>query len=400
MIKDWFILALKNIRKRKLRSWLTIFGIFISITTIFLLISLSLGLEDAVEEQFEILGTDKFFIQPRGQLGPPGSTSVSVELSMNDVDAIKKVSGIKEVSWFIIGNAEIESNDETRYTLSIGIDIENFELGFGDFDLDDGRIIKEDSKEVMLGYQYKYRNYFEKPINIGDSVLINKEEFRVKGIVEEVGNPQDDRQIYLTENDFRELFGIENRVDVIIAQIDEGEDMQEISERVEKRMRSVRGVTKKTQDFTILTPEELLESFGNILSVITSFLLGVSAISLLVGGIGIANTMYTSVLERTREIGVMKAIGAQRRDILGIFVVESGLIGLIGGIIGVILGIVGAKMIEAIGEQSGISLLSISIPSSLVIGCLLFSFIIGSVSGFLPALRAVKINTVEALRYE
>jgi len=166
-------------------------------------------------------------------------------------------------------------------------------------------------------------------------------------------------------------------------------------------LRKSRDVTEKTQDFTVLTPEEVLESFGTILNIVTSFLLGVAAISLLVGGIGIANTVYTSVLERTREIGVMKAIGAKNKDILYIFLIESGLIGLVGAIIGIAFGIGVVKTIEWIAvNQLATSLLRAAIPIPLILGLLAFGFLIGAISGIWPAWKATKVKPVEALRYE
>src|SRR3990167_1541311 len=119
MIKDYFNLAFRNLRKRKLRSWLTILGIVISIATIFMLISLSIGLEGAVKEQFRLLGADKFFIQPRGQLGGPG-TGGAVELTEGDVSVVEKVNGVKDVSFSVLGNAEVEFADQKRYIYAVG----------------------------------------------------------------------------------------------------------------------------------------------------------------------------------------------------------------------------------------------------------------------------------------
>jgi putative ABC transport system permease protein len=184
-------------------------------------------------------------------------------------------------------------------------------------------------------------------------------------------------------------------------QVDEGEDVFEVAERVEKDLRKHRDVTEDTQDFDIFTPEGLFESFQSILNIITIFLTGVAAISLLVGGIGIANTMYTSVLERTREIGVMKAIGAKNSDVFAIFFIESGLLGLVGAGVGIILGFAVSKSVEYIAVTSlNTTLLQAAVPTYLVVGLLAFGFVIGAVSGTLPAVQASKTNVVDALRYE
>ena len=202
-------------------------------------------------------------------------------------------------------------------------------------------------------------------------------------------------------NDAKELFNSGDRVDYIVVQTKEGQDVGIVASAVKRKLISFRDVTEKTIDFEISTPEELLKSFSAILNIITAFLLGVAGISLLVGGVGIANTMYTSVLERTKEIGTLKAIGAKNSEILMIFVMESGFLGLVGGIIGIILGIIIGKIIEYIAVvYLGTTILKIATPWYLILGCMLFAFSIGAFSGLLPAMQASKIKPADTLRYE
>ncbi|MBX4212098.1 ABC transporter permease [Candidatus Pacearchaeota archaeon] len=403
MIGDYFSMAVKNVRKRRLRSWLTMLGIFISIATIFTLLSASLGLQGAVKEQFRILGTDKFFIQPKGQAAGPGSGG-AVSLTTKDVDTIEKVPGVKTLSYSVYGSAEVIFQNQKRYFMVTGYPLDKADVftELGAYKADEGRLLKQGDKgSVMIGSQYKYNALFKKPVSAGDTLTIQGKEFKVKGILQPIGNPGDDRNILMPIDDFNQIFNITDRVDAIFVQVEQGQDLKEVVARVERRLRSERGVTEKTQDFEISTPEELLASFGTVLNIITGFLLGISAISLLVGGIGIANTMYTSVIERTREIGTMKAIGAKNQDILFIFLIESGMLGLIGGIIGVVLGIGISKSLEYIAvHQLGTTLLKSATPAYLIIGCLLFAFLSGALSGLWPAWRATKIKPVDALRYE
>jgi putative ABC transport system permease protein len=404
MIRDYFILAMRNLRKRKLRSWLTMVGIFISIATIFMLVSLSLGLQGAVEEQFRLLGTDKIFIQPAtGFLGPPGSVG-GVLLTEDDVDVISKIRGVKDFSFFTAGNARVEFAGQTRYMMVWGIPPERQDvyIEIGAFEAEEGRLLEEkDNNKLVLGILHKEGKVFKKPVRVGNKLTINDKDFKVKGTLERIGNPDDDRMILMDMDSFRELFDIPERVDWIMVQVDEGEDVNEVADRIEKKLRSTRGVTEKNQDFDILKPEELLESFGDILNIITVFLAGIAAISLIVGGIGIANTMYTSVLERTNEIGVMKAIGAKNKDVFMIFFIESGLLGLVGGIMGVVLGYGVSKTVEFVAvTQLGTDLLQAAAPLYLIIGSLAFGFLIGTISGTLPAVQASKTNVVDALRYE
>jgi putative ABC transport system permease protein len=402
MINDYTLLAIRSLKKRKLRTFLTLLGIIIAIATIFILVSISVGLRGAVEEQFRQLGTDKFFIMPKGQIGSSGGGAV--ELTIDDVNLIKKVRGVREVNWYVTSSAKVEFKGETRYALVLGFDIESsyIFLETGSLTNVEGRSLKlGDEYDVEVGYNYRFGKFFSSPVKVGDTLLINDIPFKVRGVVEQTGSPPDDQQIYMSIEKAREIFNIPTRVEGMIIQIEEGEDINEVAALADRRLMQFRDLDEKTKDFIIMTPEELLGSFNSILNIITSFLIGVAAISLLVGAIGIMNTMYTSVLERTKEIGTMKAVGAQNSDILKIFLIESGMLGAFGGIVGVIFGFGVAKTIEYIVISSlNTNLLQIAAPAWLFLSCIAFSFIIGAVSGIWPAWRASKLKTVDALRYE
>jgi putative ABC transport system permease protein len=255
--------------------------------------------------------------------------------------------------------------------------------------------------DVAVGSRYKTDNLFGKPVNPGDKIKINDIEVRVIAVMAPIGNPSDDQNIYMFMDTFEKIFGKTDRVDQIVVQIQQGENINDVSARVDEKLAKFRNVKKPNIDFTILTPEELLASFGIILNILTAFLVGIAAISLVVGAIGIANTMYTSVLERTQEIGTMKAVGARNEDIQTIFLIESGMLGLIGGLVGVVLGIIVSKIIEKYAAVAlGSNFLQASFPWYLIIGALLFGFLIGAGAGWLPARQASKLNPTEALRYE
>ncbi len=381
-------------------------GIFISIAIIFILVSLSLGLESAIEEQFRQLGSDKFFVEPKGQLGGSGSgLTGAVTLTRDDLRIIEKVNGVKATAYWMIGSAKVEYQDQIRYTIIVGVEAErsNLFVEAGFIKAEDGRLLeKGDSGKTGIGYLYKYGPVFKRPLDVGDTIKVNDEPFKVKSIQAQVGNPIDDKIVYVTEEDFKLLYPEkENTLDQIAVQIMPGRDIKKVAADVQKKLDKHRDVDDKTRDFNILTPEELLETIGSVLGAITGFLLGVAAISLLVGGIGIANTMYTSVLERTKEIGIMKSVGAKNSSILALFTVEAGLLGLVGGVIGIAIGLIFAKAIEYIAlNQLQTTILQAATPPSLIIGCLLFSFVIGAVSGLWPAHKASKTIPVDALRYE
>ncbi|MEK6927854.1 MAG: ABC transporter permease [Nanoarchaeota archaeon] len=406
MIADYFNLAVKNLLKRKLRSWLTMAGIFISIATVFILISLSLGLQGAVKEQFSQLGTDKFFIFPNIMMmtGPGSTATSSGGFTIADADVVEKVSGVKRLTYFAIANAEIEYKDVKKYIQVASIpgddgamfeSVDQYKPEEGTFDL------KNSAGKIVLGNAFKTGKVFGKEVKVGDKITLNGNEFKVQGILKSFGNPSDDKMAYIEFKDFQYVFKSGDRIDEIFVQVESTADIVEVAKKAEKALLKHRDLKKENKDFNIQTPEELLASFSTILNIITGFLLGIAAISLLVGGIGIANTMYASTIERTKEIGTMKAVGAKNSDILSIFLIESGLLGLSGGIVGVLIGTIISKTIEFIANTKlGVGMLQAATPWYLFIGCLAFAFIAGAVSGIWPAYKASKLNTVDALRYE
>ena len=203
----------------------------------------------------------------------------------------------------------------------------------------------------------------------------------------------------MTEKDMDDLIGLDGNYGMIGVQIKQGFDLNEIVGLTENKLRKDRHQKIGEEDFEITTPQEFLDSVNNILIVVQILLIGIATISLIVGGIGIANTMYTSVLERNREIGIMKAIGAKNKEILTIFMIESGLLGLTGGLIGLILGIIIAKGVEYGAYASfGESILKATFSPALIIGALIFAFVLGAISGTLPAQQAAKLKPVDALR--
>ncbi|MCX8159219.1 MAG: ABC transporter permease [Candidatus Pacearchaeota archaeon] len=405
MIKDYFVLAIKNIRRRHVRSWLTIIGIFVSIAIIFVLISLSLGLESAMKEQIRTLGADKLFIYPTLAAGIPGPNS-PIKMSIDEVDVISRISGVKAVSYISMENGKIKFNNQIKYFLVFGIPLVKDSISIfteaTNLKMDEGKFLsKGDRGYIILGSEFKYGKLFEKPLKTGDNIILNNRTFKVKGILKTFGNPQDDSQTYINIEDLKDIFNTSTRVDYIIVQVHQGADLKEVSARIEKKLRDFRKVTEKTQDFSIVTPEELLSSIKSVLNILTAFLIGVATISLIVGAVGIANTMYTSVLERYKEIGVMKAVGARNSDILKIFLIESGLLGLVGGIFGILFGFGVGKIIQQIAiTYLHITSLQPSTPPSLIFGCLVFAFIVGSLAGTIPAYKASQIKPVQALRYE
>ena len=378
-------------------------GIFIGIAAVVALISLGQGLQEYIEEEFEQLGSDKIIIRPKG-LGPPGSAGPNLILTGKDLKVIENVRGVKWAMGFLIKQGQAIYKDEAGIGFATGIDpTESEQLAeIQTWEIKEGRFLKEGDKyKVVLGYNHIYGDNWDRPMDIGSTIQVEGVDFKVVGVMEKIGNPIDDSLIYMTKEVLREILDVEDEESQILVKTAAGFEPSEVADTIERKLRRSRGEKEGQETFNVQTSEQLLDTFQNIFNVIQAVFVGIAAISLLVGGIGIMNTMYTSVLERTKEIGTMKAIGAKNSDILTLFLIESGLLGLVGGIIGILIGAGLGKGTEYIAAASiGTPLVRAVFPLWLIGGALAFSFGIGSASGILPAIQASKLRPAEALRYE
>ncbi|MBN2423187.1 ABC transporter permease [Candidatus Woesearchaeota archaeon] len=404
MLIDLFKISLTNMTQRKIRSWLTMIGIFIGITAVVSLISLGQGLREAINQQFKFLGTDKVTIYPAGLQGPPGSDTGNSKLFEHDLDVIKKVRGVKAVSYRIMKTAKIEFKDVTKYRLVVGLptDPDSNEIAESvGFRVEDGRSIRDGDKyKVMIGNDYtKEDNPLKNIVNKGNYILINGEKYQVVGIMKKMGNDMIDKAIVIHEDQAKDIFDTGEELSIIMAQVNDGEDTEKIADEIKRKIRQDRNLEEGKEDFEVIVPTQIIETFNDVLNIVIYVIVGIAGISLVVGGVGIMNTMYTSILERRNEIGIMKAIGARNSDIGKIFLFESGILGSVGGIIGILLGFALAYLIEiviAIAWQPGI--LIATYPTWLIILMMVFSFGVGTLFGTLPAVQAAKLNPVDALR--
>ncbi len=394
MLRDYFLMAVSNIRHRKLRSWLTIIGIIIGVAAILSLVTISRSLESTLEGQFEQFGANRILISPKGFQGPG---TVSEGLTTDDLETVEDISGFKYVVPWIFVSTEVKYKDEVGFTLINGIpaDIfEEFSLDSG-AELDEGRFIEEGDKfEAVVGSRI-VDDMFEDKLGIGNDIEIEGQEFEIVGIYEETGNSQDDSQISIPLETAREIFNKPDDVDGIVAQVRVADDIPRLQKEIEKRLEKKRDDT----NFQVVTATQILEQLNEILGIIQFVLVGIAAISLVVGGVGIMNSMYTSVLERTKEVGIMKSIGAKNSDIFKIFLIESGLMGFGGGFFGALLGTLVAIIVGKFATNSGF-LLNINIEPLVLLFGLLFAFVVGVLSGVLPAMQAAKLRPTNALRYE
>jgi len=393
-MRDYLKFAITSIKHRKLRSWLTIIGIVIGIAAIISLISVSQGLENAILDQFERMGTNKIFVMPSGV------EAVSMQqkrLTIDDVDAMKSMDEFEWVNSYLFGSGEVRLGTRKKFAEFIrGYDTEDMEKSFSDYDiqLSEGRYLNKNEKYgAIIGYDFAH-SLFDKDIIVGNNIELKGVKFRVVGIVEEIGTEDDDYSVFIPMSAARELFDEPEKVSMIEAKLKEGVDIDLAADKARKRLKKIRG----DEDFSVVTPAQLLEQLGSILNVLRVVLGGIAAISILVGAIGIMNSMFTNVLERKKEIGIMKAIGASPRDILMIFMTEAGVVGIIGGIFGVLFGTIVAFAIEKIAISYGFKFIDIRIDFWLILFGLTFAFVIGSLAGYFPAKRAAKLMPVDALR--
>ena len=401
-MKEYLKLAFTNLMHRKLRSWLTMIGIFIGIAAVVALVSLGQGFKQAINNEFKKIGTDKLFITAKSGFGSPG-TNAAIKLTKDDLREIKKVSGIENTASFLLANSKVEFEN------SIGFfPIQSIPEGSGkkvlaetqSIKVNEGRDLRDnDRSSSIVGVSFVDKKLLGKPLKMRDKIKIQNVEFTIVGILEKTGDPGRDNSIFILEDKLREIFNEQEKVDVIIVKVANVENIDIIADKIKSALRRFRNVKKDEEDFDVQTPDQLLGSFGDVLNIVQAVLIGIAAISLLVGGIGIANTMYTAIIERTKDIGIMKSIGATNKSILLIFLFESGLLGLMGGLIGVLLGFGLSYLVEFIAKGVvGTNLIEAYFSYGLLFGALVFSFAIGALFGVMPARQAALLQPVNALR--
>ncbi|MBT3304689.1 ABC transporter permease [Candidatus Woesearchaeota archaeon] len=383
---------------------MTLLGIFIGIAAVVSLVALGDGLRAAITEQFSDAGTDKLIIQAQNVgFAPPGSTAVN-KLTVDDYEAIKKIRGFKVVAYRLLRSSSLEFSDTKTFSFFISMPEGNEERKLVEDAMSlepiDGRMLKTGDKyKLVLGYNFFKNDIFDKKPKIGNKILANGMEFEIIGFLDKMSNPQFNGIVLINEDAMVDALALDDSVDIITGQVINVNDIDDVAERVKKELRKRRDVDEGEEDFSVETPQQAVETFNSILDVVQAVIVGIAAISLLVGGIGIANTMFTSVLERRKEIGIMKAIGARNNSIMTLFLLESGTLGLVGGVLGVVLGIIFAKLVEIIGNNFLAEGLIVARFNPLVIiGALLFGFLIGTLSGIIPARQAAGLPPVDALR--
>ena len=406
MIFDLLKLSVKNLTRRGKRSWLTVIGVIIGITAIVALFSLSQGLEQSVTQEFEDLGVNTIYVLPGSGIG--GLVQPGVEgnqrLSDSDLEAVRNVRTVGEAGPMIYAQAFGEFRDEQQRVPLIGIPTDSSQemiMRTNGLEVDTGRDIRsQDTFSGLAGSNLASGDIFEREVSLRDQIRIEDTDIRVIGIMESSGDPEYDRSLVLPIESVRELTGDDDRIDYIVAEPSPGQDPNDVAEDIKSGLRQERGVQEGEESFTVSTADDLLESSLGILNTVQYVVIGIVSIALFVGGLGIMNTMYMSVSERTKEIGIMKAIGATENQILSIYLFESGILGLLGGAIGTAVGLgISEVAFYFIREYASMSLYASKSPS-LIGTALVLSFVLGVASGYFPARKAAKLQPVEAIRKE
>lgn len=399
---NYFLFALRNLKRKGVRSWLTLLGICIGIAAVVSLISLGAGLQEAVLSQFGVSSTEIITVQASGGfMGPPGSEVVT-PLTLDDVRAINRLGSVDFAYRENILTGKMEYNNilGIGYASTIPVDYIKEYYEINEVKIEYGRLLKKsDSRKILLGFNFYdgKTNGFERTITPGKQVLINNEIFNVVGILEKTGSFLYDSAVFMIESDMEKISDKGDDADIITVKIKDKDLMNRTKTDIEKLLRKTRDVSVGNEDFSVSTPESSLQQVNQVLGAIQVFVIIIASISIFIGAVGIVNTMTTSVLERRKEIGIMKSVGAKNSQIFSQFFIESGFLGFIGGGIGVILGItIGYIGTASINNFIG-SDTQPMINFSLIFFSLFGSFLIGALAGIFPAMKAAKQNPVQAL---
>jgi len=394
--QESFRMATRSIVERKVRSALTVLGIVIGIAAIVSLVSVGEGMRGMVVEQLEQFGANKIMVMAQMQTGF-GPSAQGEPLDDGDLQDIKRVRGVDIALPMFYKSLPAEFKDEVGTLQVAGVASKDAQTFFSDiqaFDLAAGRYYRSGDRNVVVIGHF-VANTFTDEVKLRDRLEIKGKTMEVIGILKEMGNQQDDSMVIMPLDTMRDITGEKDEITMILVKVDNADRVADIAEDIQELLDKAHG--EKT--FMVMSTQQITEQVGSIMNILSITLGGIAAISLLVAGIGIANTMLMSIMERTREIGIMKAIGATSANVMEIFLIESATIGVIGGVIGCLVGIGMSKVISAASVFIGFQITTAVTPELLALS-LGFSVIVGVVSGIFPARNAAKLNPIEALRYE
>ena len=400
--------AMNSITSNKVRSFLTMLGIFIGVGAVIAMMSIGQGAQNSITNSLSALGTQTLYLSP-------GNFTENVrnakDLTNDDVTALSGLDCVDIAAPVVSQSYTLsQSNGNTVNATVTGV-VPGY-LKVGNYSVSQGSFITQenlDGKEMVAVIGTEINKSLFGSANyrsVGETIRIMGQPYRVIGILEEKGSSSlgisQDRNVFipLTTAQSRLMTRQKNSVSQVTILVKSSYTLDEAQKEIEELMQERHDIFEgNPNDFTVMNVQEILDAVGDIMGTFTLFLGGVAAISLLVGGIGIMNIMLVTVTERTREIGLRKALGAKKGDILAQFLVESSVISLVGGILGIIFGLLLAFGIARIAAISGTEL-DVTINPGIVLGATLFSVMVGLFFGVYPANKAANLEPVIALRSE
>jgi putative ABC transport system permease protein len=403
-----FIEALESISGNKLRSGLTVLGIVIGVAAVIAMLAVGQGAQESITGSISGIGTNLLFVF-RGDQGD--NVRNPKPLTLGDAQAIGDrfaAPSVEAVAPALQGNSTVSFGGENTAPQLFGITPEYFQVR--NLEVAEGELINEEhmlgrASVVLLGSETAENLFGHADGVTGETVRIEGQPFRVIGVLKSRGGgafgSEDDQALvpFTTAQTRLIRRSTSDRVDIIFVQAVSGDVVPQAADEISQILRTRHRTPVGEDDFTVFTQQDLLSTFQSITGILTIFLGGIAGISLLVGGIGIMNIMLVSVTERTREIGLRKALGARKRDILIQFLTESSLLSLIGGIIGIMLGWLISFIVGQVAAANETAFTPI-VGLDAILLATIFSAAVGLFFGIYPANRAAGLEPVEALRYE
>ena len=408
-IWDCFGTAIRALLGNKLRSVLTMLGILIGVAAVISVLSLGAAQSAVVEESFATLGANLIYVIPRE--GSVGAMVGEATLTVGDAEAIaRRASSVVGVAPTAQTYAQVVAGGENLNSLIAGITpeaewVDNYAVAQGDFiTIFDYRAM---SRVAVLGSEVA-QTLFGEIDPTGQSIRITGRQFQVIGVLESRGTGFgfEDMRVYIPLSTLYSTVAASqagsrgNSVDMISVQVESSEELESAEEEITAILRDTHSLREgEDDDFRVLNIASVAEQVTQVLGIIQLVLAGIAGISLLVGGIGIMNIMLVSVTERIREIGLRKAVGAKRRDILIQFLIEAATLGLCGGAVGVGLGWIIVKIMSVVATNLGFPFAA-RLPGNAILLAVGVSIFVGVISGLYPAIRAARLDPIESLRHE